>query len=35
MYHNSNANFVNGITLNVRDKNELKPFGHIRIKYYK
>ncbi|MBZ5279175.1 VOC family protein, partial [Staphylococcus aureus] len=26
MYHNSNANFVNGITLNVRDKNELKPF---------
>ncbi|WP_257559899.1 hypothetical protein, partial [Staphylococcus aureus] len=25
MYHNSNANFVNGITLNVRDKNELKP----------
>ncbi|WP_251360957.1 hypothetical protein, partial [Staphylococcus aureus] len=23
MYHNSNANFVNGITLNVRDKNEL------------
>ncbi|MFI3203474.1 hypothetical protein QRX56_04140, partial [Staphylococcus aureus] len=22
MYHNSNANFVNGITLNVRDKNE-------------
>lgn len=26
MYHHSNANFVNGITLNVRDKNELKPF---------
>lgn len=26
MYHNSNANFVNGITLNVRDKNELKSF---------
>ncbi len=37
MYHKDNVNFVNGITLNVRDKNELKPFyvGRIRIKYYK
>lgn len=26
MFHNKNANFVNGITINVRDKDELKPF---------
>lgn len=26
MYYNSNVNFVNGIILNVRDKNELKLF---------
>lgn len=26
MFHNKDANFVNGITINVRDKDALKPF---------
>ena len=26
MFHNKNANFVNGVTINIKDKKQLKHF---------
>ena len=38
MFHNKNANFVNGVTINIKDKETIKTFyenvlGFNLIKY--